>query len=160
VAGGAGPPNLWTDDEADDVEPEDETAEVLEEIVPSESAATILKGKAMKRATKSDEHGVSYRDSLGRRRPKTPLQDRMEHMLDSSLPMAIEFLGKFLLEARQRGHQDFPGWIKQATAHHTMLGAVIELAKREPCPTVEDLEALLDPNQQGDPGAVKPEPEP
>ncbi len=76
--------------------------------MPSESAATMLKGKAMKRATKSDEHGVSYRDSLGRRRPKTPLQDRMEHMLDSSLPMAIEFLGKFLLEARQRGHQDFP----------------------------------------------------
>jgi hypothetical protein len=88
----------------------------------------------------------------------------MEYALDISLPVGIGCLGRFLLEARQRGHQDFPGWIKQATAHHTMLGAVIELAKREPCPTGEELEAILNPDDQqedeaaGDPGAAELEP--
>jgi hypothetical protein len=153
VPGSEVPPNLWTDDEADDVEPEDETTEVLEEIVPSESAATMLKGKATKRATKSDEHGVSYRDSLGRRRPRQPIQDRMER-ISWGMETGIEVLGGILIDARNQGYRDFPLLIQKATTWRSMLDAVLDLAQREPCPTEADLKAILNPDN-GD-----PEPEP
>lgn len=106
------------------------------------------------RATKCDEHGVAYLDSRGRRRPNRPLPDRVWNVMNMA-STGIEYLGRFLIEARQRGHQDFPQWLQQAIDLNLQMAAVLDLLKGETVPTIEDLEAILNPDD-GDPAEPEP----
>jgi ParB/Sulfiredoxin domain len=107
------------------------------------SANKVLKDEATKKPRKS---------------PGKPLSKRMEYALDIGLPVGIDCLGRFLLEARQAEHEDFPDWIKKSIDLHTKLGAVLALIQQqEPHPTESDLETILNPDD-GHPADSEPEP--
>jgi hypothetical protein len=132
-------------------EAQSEAPERQAEVANGEMSATkVLKAKA----TKSDEHGVAYLDSRGRRRPNRPLPDRVWNVMNMA-STGIEYLGRFLIESRQRGHQDFPQWLQQAIDLNLQMAAVLDLLKGETVPTIEDLEAILNPDD-GDPAEPEP----
>jgi hypothetical protein len=59
-----------------------------------------------------------------------------------------------LAAARRLGHPNFAQWLAEATAWHVQMGAVLDLLKGGIAPAIEDLEAILDPDEDeatGDP---------
>jgi hypothetical protein len=125
---------------------------VLKEIAPRKSATKDpdTKQPAAKRSAKLKK-GPTFKGSpygTGRRSIEACIARVLQDVTISG-----EFLVKVLADAKQVGHSDFPQWIEKAVARTTQIGTILNRLQKEPCPTREEVDVLLHPDEQQDEAA-------